>query len=100
MLTSEQSIVVFREGRAHPDRLSQKVHGQYLGHAERMLAVYRSGVGRTRRELHRAVEDILSEELDCPARRIAAFSKLLDDASEYHSAGGASDLRLRVFGLA
>jgi len=67
-----------------------------------MLAVYRSGRGTTRRELHRSIENILSAAEDCDRRRVAAFCKLLDDRSEFETdhRGAAADLRLRVFSLA
>lgn len=104
MLTREHAIAEFdfQRSRILPDRLTQKSHGAYLGYAERMLHVYRLGVGRTRRELHRAVENILAREEDCPARRIAAFAKLLDDASAYHqdTGGRAAKLRREVFQMA
>jgi uncharacterized protein len=102
MLTSEQSIVEYRAGRAVPDRLTQNTHRHYLGYAERMLAVYREGVGRQRRELHRQVEAIFANEPDCPIRRIEAFCRLLDDASVFQTdaSGAASKLRLDVFSRA
>ena len=55
--------------------------------------------GRTRRELHRAVGDVLAQADDCPARRIDAFCKLLDDASVYERdrRGQAAALRREVF---
>jgi predicted nuclease of restriction endonuclease-like RecB superfamily len=67
-----------------------------------MLRVYRNGAGRTRKELHRAVEAIFVGEADCPVRRIAAFCKLLDDASVYHRdrKSAAAKLRRTVFRLA
>ena len=55
-----------------PDRLTRVSHRQYLAYAERMLAVYASGVGRPRRELHQSVGAILAGEPDCDARRVAA----------------------------
>lgn len=99
MLTSEQSIVVYDRGRAMPDRLTRSAHGPYLAYAERMLAVYREGIGRTRRELHRAVEFILEDEAGCEVRRLRAFTKLLDDTGRFDTDpdGKASKLRLRVF---
>jgi len=101
MLTSDQSIVVYEKGRAVPDRLTVRAHGHYRRHAERMLEVYRAGAGRTRRELHHAIEGILAAEPDCPTRRVASFCKLLDEASDYTSnPQGAAALRLRVFALA
>jgi predicted nuclease of restriction endonuclease-like RecB superfamily len=102
MLTSEQSIVEYRAGRVFPDRLTQKTHRHYVDYAERMLAVYRDGIGRRRRELHRQVETIFAEEPDCPVRRIEAFCKLLDDASVFQSdpSGKAAKLRLDIFSKA
>lgn len=102
MLTSEQSIVEYRDGRAVPDRLTQATHRHYLDYAERMLAVYRGGAGRQRRSLHKEIEAIFADEPDCPVRRVQAFCKLLDDASVYRtdSAGQAAKLRLEVFSRA
>ncbi|MEN6427049.1 MAG: DUF790 family protein [Phycisphaerales bacterium] len=102
MLTSEQSIVEYRDGRAIPDRLTQGTHRHYREYAEGMLAVYRNGAGRQRRSLHKEIEAIFAEEPDCPVRRIQSFCKLLDDASVYKadSAGNASQLRLEVFSKA
>jgi len=99
MLTSEQSIVEYRAGRVVPDRLTQNTHRHYVEYAERMLAVYRDGIGLQRRELHRQIEQIFAEEPDCPVRRIEAFCKLLDDASEFQAdpSGKAAKLRLEVF---
>lgn len=102
MLTSEQSTVEYKDGRAIPDRLTQATHRHYRDYAERMLAVYRDGAGRRRRDLHKTIEAIFADEPDCPVRRIQAFCKLLDDAAVYHAdpAGKASKLRLEVFSLA
>lgn len=101
MLTSDQSIVVYDDGLARPDRLTRKQHGHYLRYAERMLAIYRAGIGRRRRELHRDVQALFDDEPDCEPRRIAAFCKLLDELAAYHSdARGAAALRLRVFAVA
>ncbi len=102
MLTSDLAIVEYRDGLAIPDRLTQQAHSHYRVYAERMLQLYRQGIGRTRRELHRDVENIFGSEPDCDIRRIRAFGKLLDDVSEYSAdaAGIAADLRLKVFSLA
>ncbi len=102
MLTSEQAIVAFEGGRAIPDRLVTVKHRHYLDHARRMLEVYRKGIGRQRRDLHRQAEAIFADEPDCPIRRIEAFCKLLDDKSTYQTdpRGEASKLRLRVFSAA
>jgi len=99
MLTSEHAVVEYDRGRAIPDRLERKGHAHYVAYAERMLAVYRGGIGGERRALHRQVEALLADEPECPVRRIRAFCKLLDDASTYQDdpKGEAAKLRLRVF---
>ncbi len=99
MLTSEQSIVDFKAGRAIPDRLMQSTHRHYTEYAEKMLSVYSNGVGQQRRQLHRQVESLFADEPDCPIRRIQAFCKLLDDTSVYQTDpdGKAAKLRLQVF---
>lgn len=102
MLTSEHAIIEYRAGRAVPDRLTQNVHRHYLDHAEWMLAIYREGLGRQRRWLHRDIEAVLADEPGCPIRRIEAFCKLLDDASTFQSdpSGKSAKLRLEVFSRA
>jgi predicted nuclease of restriction endonuclease-like RecB superfamily len=102
MLTSEHAIVEYESGRAVPDRLVTGKHRHYPQYAQRMLEIYRNGIGRQRRELHRQVEAVFAEEPDCPIRRIQAFCKLLDDKSVYQtdSRGQAAQLRLKVFSLA
>jgi hypothetical protein len=102
MLRSEQSIVHYANGRAIPDRLTRITHRHYLDYAQRMIAVYRTGGGSVRRELHRSIRNILAIEPDCDRRRIAAFCKLLDDAGEFDTdrRGAAAALRLKVFSRA
>jgi hypothetical protein len=99
MLTKQLAIADYEPGRVLPDRLSRKSHAHYAACAEAMLHTYRSGIGRTRRELHRAVHALFGDETDCPLRRIDAFCKLLDDASEYAQGrhGVAAALRRQVF---
>ena len=102
VLTSDQSIISFHHGVASPDKLTRRTHAHYVPYAERMLTVYRNGVGRIRRDLHRAVQSILADEPDCNRRRVDAFCKLLDDAAEFEkdARGEASKLRVKVFTLA
>jgi uncharacterized protein len=102
MLTRALAIFGFEPGRIVPDRLTQRRHAHYLAHAERMLKVYRTGIGRTRRELHHALDRVFAKEADCPPRRTAAFAKLLDDVSVYDDDGRAhaAELRQEVFRLA
>jgi len=102
MLRAEHSIVVYANGQAWPDRLTRSRHGHYVDYAGRMLAVYKSGAGLTRRELHRSIENVLAAEPDCDRRRIAAFCKLLDECAEFQRDphGAAAALRLQVFASA
>jgi len=99
MLTSDQSIVEYKAGRVIADRLTQSMHRHYVKYAESMLAIYRSGKGRQRRQLHREIESLFADEPDCPVRRIQAFCKLLDDRSIFRTDpdGKAAKLRLDVF---
>lgn len=102
MLTSDHSITHFEHGRALPDRLTQRRHGHYVDYADKMLSIYRGGIGRQRRQLHRNVEAVFADEGNCPSRRVRAFCKLLDDQSTYQTDphGSAARLRLNVFALA
>jgi predicted nuclease of restriction endonuclease-like RecB superfamily len=95
MLTKQLAIATYEKGRLLPDRLTRQGHAHYLTHAERMLQAYRTGIGRTRRELHRAIEAIFASKTDCPTRRIQAFCKLLDDASTWASGSASEAARLR-----
>jgi predicted nuclease of restriction endonuclease-like RecB superfamily len=99
MLTKQLAIADYDKGRVLPDRLSRKSHAQYTACAERMLQIYRRGIGRTRRDLHLAVHAVLAEEVDCPGRRIDAFCKLLDDVSTFAKGrhGQAAALRKQIF---
>ncbi|MCO6459297.1 MAG: DUF790 family protein [Pirellulaceae bacterium] len=101
MLTRELAIAAYdlQRGELIPDRLTQRTHARYLRHAERAVRVYRRGQGRTRRELHGDVHRLFAAEEDCPARRIDALCKLLDDASQYarDRRGRAAALRREVF---
>jgi len=97
MLTGEHAIVAYDRGRAVPDRLVRPTHAHYVEYARAMVGIYRRGKGSTREGLHRRIERIFHKEPDCPPRRIAAFCKLLDDASTYRTAPDAWALRLEVF---
>lgn len=104
MLTKELAIAEydFEQARILPDRLTQRSHARYVRYADQAVAAYQNGSGRTRRELHRTVHELFAREHDCPARRIDAFCKLLDDASVYNRdrQGRAAELRRQVFQLA
>ncbi len=99
MLTKDLAIADYENGRLLSDRLTRHCHAHYVAYAEQMLQAYRTGIGRTRRELHRAVQTIFAKETDCPIRRIQAFCKLLDDVSSYVGgrSGKTAELRRNVF---
>ncbi len=99
MLTRELAIAAYESGAILPDRLTRGEHAHYQQFAERMIAVYRSGVGHMRQQLHHAIHAIFDDELNCPTRRIDAFCKLLDEKSTYDQdkRGAAAKLRQRVF---
>lgn len=101
MLTSQQALAHFdyATGRVYPDRLSRVRHQEYLEIAERLLEIYRSGIGQTRQLLHQRVEEVFKELDDCPQRRISALIKLLEDRCQYGTDGKrqAAKLRLAVF---
>ena len=98
MLSREESLCDY-DARAlvvRPHRLIRGHHAHYLDFAERMLNIYRQGVGRRRRDLHRDVEAVFDQE-ECHPRCIKAFQKLLDDESRFESVRrDAYDLRRRV----
>jgi uncharacterized protein len=102
MLTKELAIAAYDAGHVFPDRLLRKTHRPYLDYAERMFTIYRDGIGQTRRELHRAVEAVFADADDCPARRIEAFCKLLDERATWQQdrRKQAAALRREVFHLA
>jgi predicted nuclease of restriction endonuclease-like RecB superfamily len=99
MLTRELAIAEYDSGQIKPDRLTRVQHAQYLQLAESMLEVYRNGTGRMRHQIHANVHSLFVDELDCPARRIDAFCKLLDEKATYDKdkRGNAAALRQKVF---
>jgi predicted nuclease of restriction endonuclease-like RecB superfamily len=99
MLTNNLAVAAYENGRLVPDRLTRRTHARYAAYAEQMLKVYRRGIGRTRRDLHRDIAAVFAKEIDCPVRRVEAFCKLLDDVSTYTrgAPGAAAELRRTVF---
>lgn len=101
MLTSQQALAQydFANQQIVPDRLTRVNHAHYLHISERLLEIYRNGIGLTRQQLHQRAEAVFESCSDCPLRRIAAFIKLLDDASEFETdrKGEAAKLRIQVF---
>ncbi len=95
MLTRELAIATFENGELVPDRLSRKSDAAYIGFADKMLAIYRNGIGLTRRSLHQAVHRVFNEQVDCPGRRIQAFCKLLDEKSEFSKGDRRKIVQLR-----
>lgn len=85
MLTREHAIaeLKFRVHKVEPDRLMSGTHGHYIGYAGEMLQFYREAVGLRRRDIHRAIELIFSEDPFYHPRRVESFCKLLHDKSTY-----------------
>jgi predicted nuclease of restriction endonuclease-like RecB superfamily len=102
MLTRELAIAHRENGRIIPDRLTTAAHAIYPELARRMIAVYESGIRKTRQELHRSIVQVLEEDRDCPIRRMNAFCKLLDEYGRFDRGKPkqAADLRRRVFAIA
>lgn len=102
MLTRELAIVHRENSRVHPDRLTSTTHAIYPELARRMIAIYESGIRKTRQQLHRSVVQILEEDRDCPVRRMGAFCKLLDEYGHFDRGKPkqAAELRQRVFQFA
>jgi uncharacterized protein len=72
-------------------------------YAEQMLALYHGGTGQMLGELRRKVDRIFDHEEGCHPRRIKAFMKILEDASDFETANEvekAWKLRLKVFAMA
>ncbi len=99
MLTAAHAIAEFKDGRVFPDRLTRKTHAHYLDRAANLLDLYRHGPGHSRQDLHSQARALFYNDAGCPLRRIAAFCKLLDDASAFDRTAGrrAPNLRQRVF---
>jgi predicted nuclease of restriction endonuclease-like RecB superfamily len=103
MLTKEHSICGFDRGRLVPDCLDKRLDAAYVGYAEQMLELYRGGIGQMLGELRRKVERIFDQEEGCHPRRIKAFIKILEDASDFEIANEVEKpwkLRLKVFKMA
>lgn len=101
MLTREHAIAElnFRAHKVEPDRLMSSTHGHYIGYAGEMLRIYREAAGRRRRDIHRDIELIFSEDPFYHPRRVESFCKLLDDNSTYNrdSDRNCAKLRSEVF---
>ena len=103
MLTKEHSICGFDRGCLVPDCLDKRLDAAYVEFAEQMLALYRCGIGQTLGELRCKVERIFDREEGCHPRRIKAFIKILEDASDFEIANEVEKpwkLRLKVFKMA
>lgn len=101
MLTRAEALSWVENRRVIPDKLTRNSHGHYLTIADEMIRIYAEGANQTRSELHHAIEQLFWNET-CPPKRIKAFCKLLDDASDFEDARGGeiAELRMQVFTLA
>lgn len=102
MLTKDLSIVRYEDRNVFPDRLVKNKHQHYILYAQRMIDIYKNGLGKMRKELHAQVRNLFESEYDCPPKRIDAFCKLLDEAGTFDLAKGkkAPDLRIKLFRIA
>lgn len=97
MLTREHAIaeLKFRARKVEPDRLMSGAHRHYVGFAQEMLGIYREAFGRRRRDIHRDIELIFSDDPFYHPRRVESFCKLLDDKSIYERDSDRSCAKLR-----
>ncbi len=85
----------YKTGRVTPDRIRQKTHSGYVELSDQLLTLFKNGIGRTRRDLERDVEQILDRDSSCPLRRQQAFFKLLEEVSEWDTDKGHQAWKLR-----
>lgn len=99
MLTRELAIARYDQGKVIPDRLIRGRHDAYIDYATKMIAIYRNGIGKMRRDLHHQVQALFADEDECPGRRVDAFCKLLDEWSFYDDDRHrqAAKLRIEIF---
>lgn len=102
MISKDEALPNFEGTFLRPDRLVTPKHEAYLGHAEKMLDLYRNGIGKTRYDLEKGVRTILEPVEDCPSKRIDAFIKLLEEGGEFagEKQGPSRSLRLKVWKMA
>ncbi len=102
MLTKREVEYVWGAGgTVKPGRI-MKDQPVYVEYATALLALFREGIGKTRRDLERGVEEILEKCDDCSLTRIKAFFKLLTDVSEFETDPNktAAKLRRKVWEIA
>jgi predicted nuclease of restriction endonuclease-like RecB superfamily len=95
MLRREHAAFDVRAGRVVPDKITRTKHSDYPGYAEKLLELFRNGIGKTHRELERETERILDADPECPLRRSKAFFKLLEEVSEFDTDKGHKAWLLR-----
>jgi predicted nuclease of restriction endonuclease-like RecB superfamily len=95
MLRRDQAKYDVVNWRVVPDKIMQTRGEEYLGYAEQMLALFRDGTGKTRRELERGVDRIVDADLTAPLRRAKAFFKLLEEVSVFDTDESQKSWRLR-----
>jgi predicted nuclease of restriction endonuclease-like RecB superfamily len=86
MLTKQEVEYVWgARGTVMPGQI-RKDQPAYVDYATALLSLFRDGIGKTRRDLERGVEEILETCDDCSLTRIRAFNKLLS-AESYRDLG-------------
>ena len=66
MLTKEHGIAEYDRFGIKPDRLIRNLHTNYPKYAKQMVEVYKTGKGKTRKDLHRKIHDIFKSETGLP----------------------------------
>ncbi len=95
MLTKQEVEYVRGDRRTVSPGRIMKDQPVYLDYAAALLTLFRDGIGKTRRELERGVEEILEKCDDCSLTRINAFTKLLIDVSTFETDRNKTAAKLR-----
>jgi predicted nuclease of restriction endonuclease-like RecB superfamily len=95
MLTKQEVEYVWgARGTVMPGQI-RKDQPAYVDYATALLSLFRDGIGKTRRDLERGVEEILETCDDCSLTRIRAFNKLLTDVSKFETDPNKTAAKLR-----
>jgi predicted nuclease of restriction endonuclease-like RecB superfamily len=95
MLTKREVEYTWGSGGTVMSAQIRKDQPAYVDHAAALLSLFSEGIGKTRRDLERGVEEILEKCDDCSLTRIRAFFKLLTDVSEFETDPHKTAAKLR-----
>jgi predicted nuclease of restriction endonuclease-like RecB superfamily len=94
MLTKSEVEYVWANGAVTSGRI-MKEQPHYENYAAELLALFSDGIGKTRKELERGVEEILEKCDECSLTRIHAFFKLLIEVSEFETDPNKTAAKIR-----